>query len=269
MSAVTGKIQYRPKDIKNFVRLTENRGLGMPEIELRMLWKRYDLLVQYGKNKDVLDVGSGQSLGWEEINQACGKIITADVSFENLIAARDSGVTRQINCSAEKLPFLNNSFDVVSALEMIYYVENQSVFFSECHRVLRPGGKLLITMPNPSRKGFHKSPHSTKYLDVNESYQNLREVGFSAEVFGSFRIEESPLNTVIALCFKLCVTLHLVPRSLRGRSKIKRFLQGKLSSFESLTDIAKLLRDTDMELIPLNNPSQNFSVLYAIGTRDS
>jgi len=266
---VTGAFEHRPKDIKNFILLTENRELGMPEIELRMLWKRYNLLAQFGANNDVLDIGSGQSLGWEELNQVCRKIITADLSFENLTAAKDSGVTRQINCSAEKLPFLKDSFDLVSALEMIYYLENQGAFFSECHRVLRPGGKILITMPNPSRRGFHKSPHATEYLDVIESHQYLGEMGFSTQVFGSFRINKSLLNTVLAVCFRVCITLRLVPRSLRGRARIKRFLQGKLYSFESLADLTKLLKETDYELIPLDKCNPNFSVLYVIGTKIS
>lgn len=265
---MTGKFDRQPRDPKKFALLTENRDLRMPEIELRMLWKRYDQLARLGRGKDVLDIGSGQSLAWEELSQSCRTIVTADISFENLVNARDAGVSAQVNCSAENLPFLKEFFDVISALEMIYYLENSRSFLLECHRVLRPGGKLFITMPNPSRRGFHKSPHAIKYFNVDDIHEFLNEAGFGVEVFGAFRIKESLLNISIAWCFSVCETLHLVPKSLRGRSRIKRVLQGKLTTFESLQDIEKGLRESDFNLDTLKNPSEDFSVLYVIGTKN-
>ncbi|HEY4682681.1 MAG TPA: methyltransferase domain-containing protein [Candidatus Acidoferrales bacterium] len=49
---------------------------------------------------------------------------------------------------SRELPFASGSFDYVTCLESIEHLENQFDFMRECARVLRPGGKILITTPN-------------------------------------------------------------------------------------------------------------------------
>ncbi len=51
------------------------------------------------------------------------------------------------DCS-EPLPFRAKSFDVVLSREGIEHLENQAGFMRECARVLRPGGRLVLTTPN-------------------------------------------------------------------------------------------------------------------------
>jgi SAM-dependent methyltransferase len=46
------------------------------------------------------------------------------------------------------LPFRSASFDVVLSMEGIEHFEDQAGFVRECARVLRPGGRLLLTTPN-------------------------------------------------------------------------------------------------------------------------
>lgn len=49
-----------------------------------------------------------------------------------------------LNC---KLPFKTGIFDYILAAEVLEYISNQEVFFSECHRILKPGGKLILSTP--------------------------------------------------------------------------------------------------------------------------
>lgn len=48
----------------------------------------------------------------------------------------------------ERLPFADSSFDAVILVEAIGYLENPSFTIREFERVLRPGGILVISMPN-------------------------------------------------------------------------------------------------------------------------
>lgn len=50
-----------------------------------------------------------------------------------------------------ELPFEDNVFDVVWASEVIEHIADTARWLSEVRRVLRPGGRLLLTTPNHSR----------------------------------------------------------------------------------------------------------------------
>ena len=49
---------------------------------------------------------------------------------------------------SERLPYDDGSFDVLSCLEGIEHLEDQFAFIRECWRVLRPGGRFLLSTPN-------------------------------------------------------------------------------------------------------------------------
>lgn len=46
------------------------------------------------------------------------------------------------------LPFADASFDVLVTMEGIEHFENQTGFLRECARVLKPGGRMILTTPN-------------------------------------------------------------------------------------------------------------------------
>ena len=48
----------------------------------------------------------------------------------------------------QPLPWRDDSFDAVFCIEGIEHLENRFGFLREAHRVLRPGGKLVVTTPN-------------------------------------------------------------------------------------------------------------------------
>jgi 2-polyprenyl-3-methyl-5-hydroxy-6-metoxy-1,4-benzoquinol methylase len=49
---------------------------------------------------------------------------------------------------SERLPYDDASFEILSCLEGIEHLEDQFAFIRECWRVLRPGGRLLVSTPN-------------------------------------------------------------------------------------------------------------------------
>ncbi|MBI4144316.1 class I SAM-dependent methyltransferase [Candidatus Woesearchaeota archaeon] len=64
-------------------------------------------------------------------------------------AKRNFPKVRFVGGSAEKkLPFRNNSFDAIIASEIIEHVRKDYMFVSECHRLLKDNGILILSTPN-------------------------------------------------------------------------------------------------------------------------
>lgn len=72
------------------------------------------------------------------------------------------------------LPFAEASFDVVLSMEGIEHFENPAAFLRECSRVLRTGGRLILTTPNV----LHLSSRISYFL----TGQRLAKQGFINEV---------------------------------------------------------------------------------------
>lgn len=77
------------------------------------------------------------------------------------IRARCHGVCAEFRVArAEALPFEDESFDLVTFIDVIEHVENASRALAEIARVLRPGGQVYIQGPNRfSPRWFFSDPH--------------------------------------------------------------------------------------------------------------
>jgi SAM-dependent methyltransferase len=103
----------------------------------------------------LLDMGCGTGLFARE--QAASKTTVAlDFSWEALRFARSRGVSNLICADSQELPFESNSFDIVTAFDLIEHVQGDRQLVCEAHRVLRPGGIALIAVPaHPFLLGSH------------------------------------------------------------------------------------------------------------------
>ena len=80
---------------------------------------------------------------------ASGEVWLTDINESMLKVGRDrllnNGLsTPTLLCDAEKLPFANNYFDRVSVAFGLRNMTHKDVALAEMHRVLKPGGKLLV-----------------------------------------------------------------------------------------------------------------------------
>ena len=98
------------------------------------------VLAEYVGNPDrLLDVGSadGPSVGWL---RATNQQIALDLDPRGLGPGGVCG-------SALALPFASESFDVVAAFDVVEHCDPESTAIGELVRVLRPGGRLLLSLP--------------------------------------------------------------------------------------------------------------------------
>lgn len=93
----------------------------------------------------VLDIGAGHGALTQKLLQAGYRVAACDL-YPELFAL--GGVEcRKVDANG-CLPYEDASFDVVVAIELMEHIERHESFFLEVARVLRPGGKLLISTPN-------------------------------------------------------------------------------------------------------------------------
>ena len=98
----------------------------------------------------LADVGSFTGWGTERYARACAAehVTCFDLSGSALKACVARGFTAvEWNCE-EASPAADQSFTVVVAADIIEHLVNTDGFVSELHRVLRPGGLLILTTPN-------------------------------------------------------------------------------------------------------------------------
>ena len=120
---------------------------------LHRAWKAFTLMVANPREGDkVLDIAGGTgdlALAFSTKVGKSGQVVHTDINEAMLRTGRnrllDAGVSlATLVCDAEKLPFPNNYFDLVSVAFGLRNMTHKDVALAEMSRVLKPGGKLLV-----------------------------------------------------------------------------------------------------------------------------
>jgi len=97
----------------------------------------------------LLDIGCGTGVLLNKLSEIYpkAKLNGVDPVTEMLSIARKrlADNIELKNSWAEKLPYDDNSFDVISSCSMFHYIKNPKKAMGEIDRVLKPNGKLIIT----------------------------------------------------------------------------------------------------------------------------
>jgi len=94
----------------------------------------------------ILDVGCGTG-GNVEMLARFGDAEGVDVSAEALDFCRARGLHNVRQGAAERLPYEDQSFDLVTSLDVVEHLDDDVAGLSEIRRVLRPGGRALLFVP--------------------------------------------------------------------------------------------------------------------------
>ena len=137
------------------VRLTLTGERTLPGIVEENYWFRrheaaYRLLAPYCTQATVLEVGCGEGYGAELLRQAgAHRVIAVDYVRDVVTHVRGRYPALAIlQANAVRLPCRTSSVDVVTAMQVVEHLWEQPRFVRECARVLRPGGRMLLTTPN-------------------------------------------------------------------------------------------------------------------------
>jgi demethylmenaquinone methyltransferase / 2-methoxy-6-polyprenyl-1,4-benzoquinol methylase len=161
---------------------------------LHRVWKAYTVAVaNLRPGQRALDIAGGTGDLAQAFAKAVGeegRVVLTDINEAMLRTGRDrlldAGVVMPTAvCDAEKLPFAEAAFDVVSVAFGLRNMTHKEVALKEMARVLKPGGKLLVlefSKPVPLLQkpydfySFKVMPLLGKWIAKDEaSYQYLAE----------------------------------------------------------------------------------------------
>jgi SAM-dependent methyltransferase len=100
------------------------------------------------REKQILDAGCGTGAILKHLGNPA-KNVGVDLAPEVISLCRRRGLDNVREADISKLPFANGSFDAVICSSVLYHqwVKNVAEAVRELHRVLRPGGLLLVNVP--------------------------------------------------------------------------------------------------------------------------
>lgn len=235
---------------------------------------RYHTAGKLAVGKRLLDVGCGAGLGLDYLTKRAKLVVGGDFDPENITIAKKHCGNRAnlLVMDAHKLPFKKNSFDIVIAMEVIYYLYDVSGFLSECHRVLKRKGILLISLPNKDLPGFKKSKLSRQYYSSSELNRLLKNCRFVADFFGAFPQKSgkaSAWQRVTSFLFRgVGKILAVIPK----QKRVKEIFYKQVLDMEPLKEKIEeedmgVLANVQLEKISKVRRDYKHKILYAIAKR--
>ncbi len=136
-------IQYLKQYDKKYFEDRDQLDVQLAE-SIRIFMSEYKL-------EKLLDVGCGTGRIVKFFNENGFKSLGCDIYEDALKFARKINKKNTIiKASATKLPFKNNSFDIISVISVIEHLSPVEVekFLNEAKRILKPKGFIFLVTPN-------------------------------------------------------------------------------------------------------------------------
>ena len=137
---------------------------------------------------DVLEIGTGAGYGIEVVAPHARRFVTLDKHRPaNELLARPDVEFRQ--AVVPPIEFPEASFDCVISFQVIEHIRDDRQFVREIHRVLRPGGRFIVTTPN-APMSLTRNPWHVREYTAEELRQLLGSCFPGIEALGVFGNEQ-------------------------------------------------------------------------------
>jgi SAM-dependent methyltransferase len=149
---------------------------------------RYRFAAQFAARQRVLDVASGAGFGLPILTHAGGRPIGVDYDALALDDVRQrQPCAALVRADATRLPLRAQSVDLVVSFETIEHVPDAQALVVEIRRVLRPGGRLVLSTPNrafgPAER-HTANPFHVREFTADELRSLLRESFDEVRLYG-------------------------------------------------------------------------------------
>lgn len=122
--------------------------------KLEITWILEVIHKNVGQRAEVLDMGCGAGFLANDLAESGHLVSGIDLSTSSLKVAEARDYTHSVHYQqgdVYKVPFPNESFDVVAAMDLLEHVSDPQRVLAEASRVLRPGGLFFFNT-------FNKNP---------------------------------------------------------------------------------------------------------------
>lgn len=195
------------------------------------LFKAYVVALNYIAG-NVLEVGCGEGRGVGVLMEKASAFTAVD-KIKPVI----DGLQKRFPAGkfiAMNIPPLgglpDNTFDFVVSFQVIEHIEDDALYLREIHRVLKPGGKVLITTPNRSMSLTRNPWHIREYLPselntlAGKIFRKVEMKGIAGneKVMGYYEENKRSVNRitrwdVLKLQYRLPASLLRIPYELLNR----------------------------------------------------
>jgi 2-polyprenyl-3-methyl-5-hydroxy-6-metoxy-1,4-benzoquinol methylase len=219
---------------------TENKKFG-PLTELFVLLFRIARLravrLMGIKRGVILDLGCGRGLFLRVMERVGFLVWGTELDEASARAARQSGVQVRTGALVE-CRFDAGQFDVITAWQAFEHFRDPDAVLRECHRILRPGGALIMSMPNIESWQARWAGASWFHLDMPRHLFHygpatitamLEAQGFQVERISHYSLEQNPFGLLQSALHRLggahCGLYRLLrgPVDRRQRARARRF----------------------------------------------
>jgi SAM-dependent methyltransferase len=184
----------------------------------------------------VLEIGAGA--GWQAKYLANrGYIVSAiDLPSSNYLENR---IWPVIDYDGSKIPFDDNTFDVIFSSNVLEHIPNVYAFQEEIHRVLKQDGRVIHVLPSSSWRFWTNIAHLMKRWNVPQAHGEHAKNPFIEMFYFSRRYWTRLFRETgwaVEACYsnKLFYTGHLIMGSrltINTRRKLSRLLGGACNIF--------------------------------------
>ncbi|HOY31568.1 MAG TPA: class I SAM-dependent methyltransferase [Bacteroidales bacterium] len=197
----------------------------------------------------VLEIGSGEGYGIKILAPCSSEYYAVDKHATPVSSDDSKIVFRQMNVPPLS-GFDDNYFDTVVTFQVIEHIKNDLLFLSEIKRVLKPGGRLLLTTPNITmsltRNPWHVREYNLKQMndllekafssfEINGVYGNEKVMSYYEENRRS--VEKFTRFDILKLQYILPRWLLRIPYDLANRMNRNKLMKSNTSLVQKvLTD---------------------------------
>jgi SAM-dependent methyltransferase len=196
----------------------------------------------------VLEIGSGQGYGISIISPNASKYVAIDKYPSPFKQPEGAPVIEFINTNVPPLTGLDdNSFDFVISFQVIEHIKKDKHLIEEVYRVLKPGGKFIVSTPN-IKTSLTRNPWHIREYTV-EGFASLLKTQFEKVekkgVFGNQKImdyyaenkkgvEKITRFDIFNLQYVLPRQLLQIPYDILNRRNRKKILNSNNTLVESI-----------------------------------